>query len=238
MENKMMHFMDEKSTEVYIQTAREEEKFKTPLFNMTTETVLLKSEIKDGVILDVGCGPGQITRRLGKANPKFNVIGVDLSANMIEGAKILAAEENVQNVEFRIGNVENLPFEDDTFDLVVTQGSLLCWENPVKGIKELYRVAKKGSYIYIRDLRRDCPQEAIDHITGFMNHPKRIEGFKKAIEDAYTMDEFEDLIKKSDISKYEMSFGFPEEVRFKFIPNYQKGQSLSDVGMQAFILKA
>ena len=237
MENKQTHLMDERSTEVYINTAREEEKFKTPLFNMIVDTVLLKSKLTDGVVLDIGCGPGQLSRRLAKVNPKLKVIGVDLSPNMIEGATIMAREENLSNVEFMIGNVENLPFADQYADLTISMGSLLCWENPVRGLQELYRVTRENCYIYLRDLCRDAPQEAIDHIVGFMNHPKRVEGFKKAVADAYSMNEFEGLLKQAGFTNFEMSVGFPEDVRFKHIPHYTKGQSISDVGFQAFITR-
>jgi len=115
----------------------------------------LRMGVTEGRVLDVGCGPGRISVRLAKLNPRFQIEGIDLSMSMLALAERNAAEEGVSaNTHFSIGDAKRIPFPDDTFDLVVCHNFLHQLADPLVAVKEIKRVAKKDGAILIRDVRR------------------------------------------------------------------------------------
>src|SRR6266516_4788675 len=66
-------------------------------------------------ILDCGCGPGSITVGLAQWAPDGQTVGIDLSAEQLDGARALARDLGVMNVEFRQGDIFALPFADGSF---------------------------------------------------------------------------------------------------------------------------
>ncbi len=103
-------------------------------------------------VLDVGCGPGHLTRRLAALG--FDVTGIDLDPAMIEratargGGRYLAAD------------VASLPFEVGAFDLVVSTLSMHHWADAHAGIVEIGRVVRPEGRVLIWDLRRGAPLHA------------------------------------------------------------------------------
>lgn len=89
------------------------------------------------VALEVGCGPGHITQ--GMANSGAKVIGVDLVPEMIE-----EATKRYPDIEFHQANVEQLPFEDEIFDVVLVNFSIHHFARPEVGCAEIRRVLKPG----------------------------------------------------------------------------------------------
>lgn len=93
-------------------------------------------------ILDAGCGEGYISRKL--ASQGHDVSGIDISGPLIEYAKELVTTETYQ-----VCDVMNLPFENETFDAVVSNFLLMELEQPELAIQELSRVLKKnGRFIF------------------------------------------------------------------------------------------
>lgn len=95
-------------------------------------------------ILDVGCGAGFFSVLLAKEGHR--VTGVDLTSDMIENAKILAAEENA-DCEFIVMDAENVDFPDGTFDVVISRN--LTWTLPHvrRAYRDWVRVLKKGGVL-------------------------------------------------------------------------------------------
>lgn len=79
---------------------------------------LLRHIKEDDHILDVGCGPGTITCSLAKYVPQRRVAGVDDSPGVLEQARREGQVREVNNVTFEIGSAFELPFDDETFDIV------------------------------------------------------------------------------------------------------------------------
>ena len=77
---------------------------------------------------------------------------LDLTEAMLEQGKKLAKQEGIQNISFVSGNAECLPFEDETFDLVITRLSLHHFVEPEKPFREMQRVLKKGGKLVIWDM--------------------------------------------------------------------------------------
>lgn len=105
----------------------------------------LKVGIKDaGIILDVGCGSGMVTRDIAGLT-KGEVVGIDGSPEMIEVARVVLDEHD--NVELLVGDAHAIPFCDNTFD-ITTCNLLLMWSSdPQKVVNEMTRVTKKGGIV-------------------------------------------------------------------------------------------
>ena len=95
-------------------------------------------------ILDCGCGPGPITVGLAEAVSPGRAVGIDLEPTMIDQSRRLASERGVQNVDFRVANIYELPFEDGEFDVVFSSAVTEHLSDPVRALKEMRRVVKPG----------------------------------------------------------------------------------------------
>lgn len=118
-------------------------------------------EVGRGRILDVGTGPGYLPLQISRMIPKSEVIGVDISRDMIKIARRNAERAGIGNVRFLLEDANRMSFENETFDLVVSTGSLHHWKNPVRVINEIYRVLKSGKKALIYDLWRDAPKKLL-----------------------------------------------------------------------------
>jgi ubiquinone/menaquinone biosynthesis C-methylase UbiE len=109
-----------------------------------------------GEAVDLGCGPGYLVLEMARHASGLRVTGIDLSEKMLSDARQAAQQAGLADrVDFRLGNVEEIPFPDQSLDLVISTLSLHHWTNPVKVLSEIDRVLKPGGAFYILDLRRD-----------------------------------------------------------------------------------
>ena len=112
---------------------------------------IIKPDFK---VLDVGSGPGSITIDFAKNYlPQGLIIGVEPTQELIDIAnenKSKNASE-LDNVSFQLGSIYELPFEDNSFDLVHAHQVVIHLQDPIKALKELERVAKPGGYVCVRD---------------------------------------------------------------------------------------
>lgn len=128
------------------------------IYNLVCETVA------SGNILDVGCGTGICAIQIAK-DDRYEVAGIDTSAEMIKMCEKNAKEEGV-TADFRVATASRLPFEDQAFDMVVSNGSLHHWEKPVEAFNEMYRVLKPGGSVFVNDLCENPDRDELMRIVG------------------------------------------------------------------------
>jgi ubiquinone/menaquinone biosynthesis C-methylase UbiE len=115
----------------------------------------LAAALPDGAeVLEVAPGPGYLAVELAR-DGRLTVHGVDVSRTMVEIATEYAAEQRVA-VDFRRGDVADLPFPDGSFDLVVTQAAFKNFTEPVRALDEIHRVLKPGGAAIVEDLSADA----------------------------------------------------------------------------------
>ena len=115
--------------------------------------------LRQGSLLDLGTGPGYLPIEIAKRSSSIRVTGIDLTRRLIEIAKINALSAGVSaRLEFEVGNAGKLRFEDCSFDMVISTGMLHMLREPVKVLKECYRVLKPGGEAWIYDPARVSSQ--------------------------------------------------------------------------------
>ena len=102
-------------------------------------------------VLDIGCGPGTITVDLARRVAPGPVTGLAAVSAMVEQADAALESTDVTNCSFRTGDVYNLYFDDDSFDVVHAHQVLQHLTDPVAALSEMARVAKPGGIIAVRD---------------------------------------------------------------------------------------
>lgn len=117
----------------------------------TEELIELCHIGEDEYVLDVGCGVG-VTPCLIAKRYGCKVVGVDINEGMIERSEERAKREGVADrVDFKVADAQDLPFEDDLFDAVITESVTAFPEDKQKAVNEYVRVTKPGGYVGLNE---------------------------------------------------------------------------------------
>jgi ubiquinone/menaquinone biosynthesis C-methylase UbiE len=156
----------------------------------TEELVELCHIGEDSYVLDVGCGVGVTPCYLAKRYG-VRVVGVDIRARMVERSSERARKEGVADrVEFRVADAQDLPFEDDLFDIVLTESATAFPEDKQRAVDEYVRVTRPGGYVGLAEstwLRVPPPPELVAWVSqdvGATVQPLTDEGWKALLENA------------------------------------------------------
>lgn len=163
--------------------------------------------INKGSILEIGPGPGYVGLELLKKSPSATLVGLEISENMIKVAKNNAAEYKLMSkTSYVKGNCDSISFQDESFDGVISNGSLHEWENPLKAINEIYRVLKPECSFCITDMRRDS-NKLLKWFIYLTTKPREIRpGFLSSYNAAYIKTELEEILTKSNVDDFSITY--------------------------------
>ncbi|HLR77086.1 MAG TPA: arsenite methyltransferase, partial [Balneolaceae bacterium] len=145
---------------------------------------------KGDTVVDLGSGAGNdcfVARQL--TGSEGRVIGLDMTEEMIEKAQENAAKIGYENVEFVLGDIEKMPFENNTADVVVSNCVLNLVPDKPKAFAEIYRIIKPGGHFSISDvvtsgaLPQSIKEDAEMYagcVSGAVNRNKYVDIVKKA----------------------------------------------------------
>jgi len=145
---------------------------------------------KGSTVLDVGCGVGVTPCFLAKEYG-CRVVGIDHIEAMIEKSKRKARREGViEQVEFKVANAQDLPFNKDTFDVVMTESVVALLEDKQRVVNEFVRVTKPGGYLGLNEstwLKSPPPPEIVAWVSqdiGGTAQPLTSDGWVSKLENA------------------------------------------------------
>jgi SAM-dependent methyltransferase len=134
--------------------------------------VALASLKKGEVVLDLGSGAGfdcfLAANQVGKTG---KVIGVDMTAEMLERARENAKKGNFGNVEFRLGEIENLPVGDNQVDIIISNCVINLSPNKERVFQEAFRVLRPGGRLMVSDivLLKELPEEIKNSVAAYVS---------------------------------------------------------------------
>tara|TARA_Y100000034_G_scaffold119929_1_gene162225 strand:+ start:1775 stop:2377 length:603 start_codon:yes stop_codon:yes gene_type:complete len=143
-------------------------------------------------VLDIGTGSGYLLRLLKKKNLNWDLNGVDPDRTSLD----LNKESGINLVE---GNVEELPFMDESFDLILSKSSFCYWEDGRNGLEEIKRVLKKDGKVYIMDVNKSKFFKMLLIIFGKLILNKGKKDMADFSDRAYSIKEVKDIFSKSGL---------------------------------------
>jgi arsenite methyltransferase len=178
---------------------------------LPTEFALIKP---GDTVVDLGSGAGNdcfVARSI--VGETGRVIGIDITEAMIEKARDNATKLKFQNVEFRLGDIDHMPIEDNTADVVVSNCVMNLVPNKQKAFAETFRILKSGGHFSISDivldgeLSEDLRQEAMLYVGCISGAVQRAEYMRIIREAGFT---------KITVQK-DRKIDIPNEILAKFL---------------------
>jgi len=129
------------------------------------------ADLKEGeTVLDLGSGAGiDCFLAANKVGESGKVIGVDMTYQMLDKARENAIKGNYENVEFRLGEIENLPLADNTVDVIISNCVINLSTDKKRVYQEAYRVLKPGGRIIVSDivLHKELPDSVKQNMKAY-----------------------------------------------------------------------
>ncbi|WP_417443931.1 class I SAM-dependent methyltransferase [Joostella sp.] len=173
--------------------------------------ITITSASKKDNVLDIACGSGIVSCEFAKYTN--HVTGIDMTQGMLDEAKKLQIKLNLKNVIWQIGNVESLPYESNSFSIVVSRFGFHHFLNPLKVLSEMKRVCKPNGIVLIVDV--SLPDNKIKKY----NEMERNRDYSHAA--ALSLTEFSHLFEKICFKSlntdfYVMQIGLKEQLKASY----------------------
>lgn len=136
----------------------------------------LLGDLKEKKVLDVGAGTGRLAIRLAKLGA--NVTALDVSEKMLKEIK-KKLKRNLAEIKTVVDDCESLPFEDESFDVVVSAFHIVHLKDPRRFFDEIYRVLKPGGKFLVTNINQKRPPEiktkqGIIEIESYYHRPEKV----------------------------------------------------------------
>ena len=109
-------------------------------------------------VLDIACGPGLVACEFARVSK--HVTGIDITSAMIERAGVRQAQKGLENVSWTVGDVSPLPFEDNSYSIVISRYSFHHFLEPQIVLKEMIRVCRPGGRVLVADIAIEAEKSA------------------------------------------------------------------------------
>lgn len=120
-----------------------------PLYPVIAQQVLERTLCRGGICIDLGSGPARLSIELARKG-RLRVYAVDFSHEINRIARRNIARENLSGLILPVtADVRELPFADNSADLIVSRGSIFFWENLQETLSAIYRIVKPGAKAYL-----------------------------------------------------------------------------------------
>ena len=184
------------------------------------------ASIKPGeTLLDLGSGGGfDCFLAAAETGDRGHVIGVDMTPAMISKARMNAEKGKYQNVEFRLGEIENLPVADNSVDVIISNCVINLSPDKKRVIDEAYRVLKSGGRLAISDVvaSTEIPQPIRDDL----------QLYSGCMAGASLVDELERMLSDSGFTAISIA---PKDESKEFIKDWAPGRGVEDYVVSATI---
>ncbi len=203
------------------------------------------ASVPEGAVMGLGCGnpqaiaalkPGEVVLDLGsgagfdsflaakKVGEKGSVIGVDMTPDMIRLARDNASKGGYENVEFRLGEIEDLPIEDNSVDVILSNCVINLSPDKSAVYREAHRVLRKGGRLAISDMvaSGEIPPEIKNNLA---LHSACVSG-------ALQVDELEGVLKEAGFKDIRIK---PKDESREFINKWTPGVPIEDFVISATI---
>jgi ubiquinone/menaquinone biosynthesis C-methylase UbiE len=190
---------------------------------------LARCFIHDGFrVLDLGTGPGDLSREI-LTRSGATLTGVDINNTMLSLARQNLAAFEGDRWKLLVGDVHELPFESESFDLVVSYSCFHHWNDKSTGLKECYRVAAHGGRILIFDTVRPSSNETLALLRTMISEPELYRFVQEAFDESLTIREVESIAAKANLQKASVNlFSFDEEDLMNCIDELPSSLPLAD----------
>jgi ubiquinone/menaquinone biosynthesis C-methylase UbiE len=117
---------------------------------------------RGGAILDVGTGPARIPITLCHADPRANVLGIDLARHMLDRARRNVEEAGLSDrIKLQLLDAKGIPYPDGQFEAVISNSIVHHVADPSPALAEMVRLVAPGGTLFVRDLRRPEDDETL-----------------------------------------------------------------------------
>ncbi|WP_445474619.1 arsenite methyltransferase [Methanococcoides methylutens] len=185
------------------------------------------ASLKEGeTVLDLGSGVGiDCFLAAAKVGKTGKVIGVDMTPEMIERGKRNAENSDYQNVDFRLGEIEELPVADDSIDVIISNCVINLSPDKKKVFEEAFRVLKPGGKLMVSDitLLKPLPKALMDSVDAYVG----------CISGAIEKDLYLDLITDAGFSEVKVldQTIFPADIAALMVSDEDKKKLIDDLNM-------
>jgi len=192
----------------------------------TNELMHLCNMCKDSKVLDIACGKGTSSYYFAK-KIGCRVTGIDIEESLLKTAQTLSLKGEIgSKLTFKLANAEELPFEDNTFDIAIFQAAFVLMDNNQKALQEASRVIKPGGKVGILELTwlKNPTSEALDEASTdvcayCIPKARTSEGWEKLIVDSGLKVSYSKVYRMGESGVGDESLGTLINVMWKMITN-------------------